>query len=56
MTVGARSWFKDTEMKIQDGRKRRRCDKDDEEQEATQAPTMEWNMGDEMNNIRIYVV
>ena len=42
--------------KIQDVRKRRHCDEDDEKQEVTHDPTMEWDMSDEMNNILIYVV
>ena len=41
---------------MQGGRKRRRCEDDDEEQEVTHAPTMEWDMCDEMKNIRKYVV
>ena len=49
-------WFKEIEKKIQGGRKRRRCDKNDEEQEVLIAPTMDWSVCDEMNNIRNYVV
>ena len=49
-------WFKEIEKKIQDRRKHRRCDEDDEEPEVTHAPTMDWDMGDEMNNIRIYAI
>ena len=56
MMVGARSWFKETKKKIQDGRKHMCCDEDDEEQEVTHAPTMDWDMGDEINNIQIYAV
>ena len=49
-------WFKEIEKQIQGGRKRRLCKDGDEEQEVTQAPTMEWGMGDEMDKIRNYVV
>ena len=56
MKVGAKSLFNEIKKKIQDERKRRCCDEDDEEQEVTHAPTMEWDMGDKMNNIRIYAV
>ena len=41
---------------IQDGKKHRRCDEDDEKQEVTHYPKMEWDMSGEMNNARIYAV
>ena len=49
-------WFKELEMQIKGGRKHRRCGDDDEEQDLTQAPTMEWNMGDNMDNSQNYAV
>ena len=49
-------WFKGIKKEIQGGRKRMRCDENDEEQEVTHAPTMDWDVGDEMNNIRNCVV
>ena len=51
MMIGARSWFEEIKKQIQDGRKRRHCGEDDEEQEVTHAPTIDWDIGDEMNNI-----
>ena len=44
-------WFKETEKKIDGGRKHRHCEEDEEEQEVRQVPRMEWDMGDEMDNI-----
>ena len=56
MIQQARSiWFKETDKQIQGGRKCRRYDYDDEEQEITHAPTIEWGMGDGMVDIQIYV-
>ena len=41
---------------IRSGGKRRRCDENDEEQEVLNAPTMDWDVGDEMDNIQNYAV
>ena len=49
-------WFKDRQKQIQCGRKHRRCDEDDEEQEVTHAQTMNWDVVDEMNNNQNHVV
>ena len=49
-------WFKEIEKQIQGGRKHRRRVDDDEKQEVTQASTMKWDIGDEMNTIRNYAV
>ena len=49
-------WFKKTKKQIDGGRRRMCCEEDEEEQEVTQAPMMEWDMGDEMDNIRNYAV
>ena len=52
-------WFREMfklVRQIEDGRKRRRCDENDEEQDVLNAPTMDWDVGDEMKNIRNYVV
>ena len=48
--------FKEIEKQIQGGRKRRRYDEDDEEQDVPHAPTMDWDESDGMNNIRDYAV
>ena len=49
-------WFKELEKQIQGGRKHRHSEDDHEEHDVTQAPTMEWDMGDEMDNIQNYAV
>ena len=42
---------KEIVKKSKSGRKRRRCDKNDEEQEVLNTPKMDWDVGDQMNNI-----
>ena len=49
-------WFKEMLEQNNSGRKRRRCDKNDEEKEVLNDPTIDWDVGDEMNKIRNYVV
>ena len=49
-------WFGEIEKQIDGGRRCRRCEEDEEEREVIQAPRMEWDMGDDMDNIRNYAV
>ena len=48
--------MKSLKKQMQGGRKCRHCDDNEEEQQVLNAPTMDWGVGDEMNNIRNYVV
>ena len=49
-------WFKEMLKQITSGRKCIRCDENDEEQEVLNAPTMDWDVGNGMKNIRNHAV
>ena len=49
-------WFQEMTRRSDNGRKRRRCDDIEEDEQPLTAPTMDWDASEETTDIRSYQV